>query len=436
MTEQRLDPKRRSRRMFLKDLGLSILGLGVASSSSVPYAVGRTAQRIPITGPSAPGMESFDRVIPSLMRDWDIPGGSVAVVKDGRLLLAHGYGLADKDQNTDVQPGALFRVASVSKPITSVAILRLVENGKLGLDDPAFDILGRLKPSGGVADERVNDITIRMLLQHAGGWDIEELGYDPMFSSVRIAEAEGTEPPAEAETIIRYMLKQRLSFAPGTGYAYSNFGYNVLGRVIEEISGQSYETHVKENVLAPMGISRMQIGHTRKSQRIEGEVHYYGGGLVDSVFPDQGLVPRPYGGFHLEAMDAHGGWVGSSIDLLRFMTRVDGWASIADMLSDNTLQTMTARPQIPRWQGSNWYYALGWSVRPQPGNWWHNGSQPGTSSILVRAGQQGRKLAWAAVFNSRPPSWQRFNSEMDGALWEAVGNVSSWPTHDLFEQFA
>lgn len=424
-----------SRRAFLRRFGAGVIGLSVGSGFGSPSVLGLTAQGMPITGPSVPGMQSFDRVIPSLMRKWDVPGGAVAVVKDERLVLARGYGLADQAQGSDVQPDALFRIASVSKPITSVATLQLVENGQLSLDDKAFDILNRFKPSGGVRDERVNDITVRMLLQHAGGWDIDELGYDPMFASTRIAEAEGTEPPADADTIIRFMLKRRLNFTPGTDYAYANFGYCVLGRVIEEVTGQSYETHVKASVLAPMGISRMQIGHTRKSQRVEGEVRYHGGNLVNSVFPNGGLVSRPYGGFYLEAMDAHGGWIASSIDLMRFMTHVDGRASIADILEKGTLRTMTARPQVPHWQGKDFYYAMGWTVRPQSENWWHTGSLPGTSSILVRTGQRNRNLSWAALFNSRPDNWQKFNAEMDSALWEAVRNVSSWPDHDLFGRF-
>lgn len=432
MVENRGRAESQSRRLFLRQMARGVFALGVTTGVPLSPLLGRSAQQdIPIAGPPAPGMESFDRVIPNLMSRWGVPGGAVAVVKDGRLILTRGYGLADREQNTEAQPDALFRIASLSKPITAVTILRLVENQELSLDDRAFDVLDRFKPSGGLRDERVNDITIRMLLQHAGGWDIEALGYDPMFRSTRIAQAEGTKPPAKPETIIRYMLKQRLNFTPGTGYAYSNFGYCVLGRVIEAVTGESYDAHVKRNVLESMGISRMQIGQTRESGRSDGEVRYYGGGLVDSVFPDTGIVPQPYGGFYLQAMDAHGGWIGSAIDLMRFVTHVDGRPSVADMLAANTTETMTERPNNPRWQGTDYYYALGWLVRPGSQNWWHTGSLPGTSSVLVRAGPQN--LAWAALFNYRPQDWQTFNAEMDGALWEAVRNVSSWPGHDLFE---
>ncbi len=82
------------------------------------------AETFPITGVAAPGMASFDRIIPDLMKKWGIPGGAVAVVKDGRLVLARGYGYADQAKQS-VQPDALFRIASVSKPLTAVAILKL-----------------------------------------------------------------------------------------------------------------------------------------------------------------------------------------------------------------------------------------------------------------------------------------------------------------------
>jgi N-acyl-D-amino-acid deacylase len=94
---------------------------------------------------------------------------------------------------------------------------------------------------------------------------------------------------------------------------------------------------------------------------------------------------------------------------------------------------MTARPPAPLWAGQPAYYALGWLVRPAEGNWWHDGSLPGTASILVRT---GNGLAWVALFNARamrPGS--TFQQEIDGAMWQAVRGVTEWPAHDLFGQF-
>lgn len=399
-------------------------------------------REIPVTGPAAPGMASFDSVVTRLMRRWGIPGGAVAVVRDGRLVLARGYGYADVEAEEPVAPDALFRLASISKPITAVAVLRLVQEGRLTLDARAFDILSDLEPpDGATVDPRIREITVRQLLRHTGGWDRDE-SFDPMFRPLEAAEAVGAPAPADAETVIRYMLGRPLDFDPGTRYAYSNLGYAVLGRVIERVTGSGYEDHVRAEVLAPVGAGRMRIGRTREAGRLPGEVKYYGvpgdpasHRFVPSIFPDGGEAPVVYGGFHLEAMDAHGGWVGSAVDLLRFATAVDGLDSRPDMLAPATIGLMTRRPAPPPWEGSPYYYALGWMVRPagDDANWWHTGSLPGTATILVRT---HHGMAWAALFNARASdAAASFSGDLDAGLWEAVDGVTSWPSHDLFERF-
>src|SRR5215469_13092928 len=127
-------------------------------------------QTIAITGQSAPTLSPFDELMVSLMEKYGLPGGQLAVTQNGRLVLAHGYGVADS--TTQVQPDSLFRIASLSKQFTSVAILQLVQQGKLSLDEPAFAILSDIQPiPGAVEDPRLARITIRNLLQHSGGWD-------------------------------------------------------------------------------------------------------------------------------------------------------------------------------------------------------------------------------------------------------------------------
>lgn len=393
-----------------------------------------------ITGPPAPGMESFDEAIPALMDRWGIPGGVVGVVKDGELVFVHGYGQAVRASDPAasdselVRPDSRFRIASLSKPITAVAVLDLVEQGRLALDDPAVDYLGNLLPSSGLQDSRVRDVTIRNLLRHTGGWDVKAIGWGPMFRPDTIANAEGTTPPAEPDTIIRYMFKRDLNFPPGEEYAYSNFGYCVLGRVIESVTGRGYEEHVSKAILEPMGIQDMTVGKTRS--RAPNEVRYYGNGSEESVFPNEGQVRAPYGHFYLQAMDAHGGWVASVADVLRFLVHANGRGPVSDVLSSGTFDTMTDRPAIPRWQGEDSYYGMGLRVRPDSGNWWHTGSLPGTTAIAVRSGTDG--LGWAALMNSRPPNWDGddgFNRALDRTLWNAVEDVSDWPDRDLFSQF-
>ena len=390
---------------------------------------------LPATGSVVPGMASFDRVIPELMKAWGIPGGAVAVVRDGRLVFARGYGYADVGSGQLVAPDALFRIASVSKPITAAAILKLVEEGRLSLDAKPYPMRPDLTPPPGTTavDPRIYDVTVRQLLWHTAGWDRDRPGgFDPMFRSTLAAQAVGLTAPAGPETVMRYMLGFPLDFTPGTRFAYSNFGYAVLGRVIEKASGEPYEQYVKRAVLAPAGITRMQLGRTLETERLPGEVRYYDPATATSVFPGGGTAPFPYGGFYLEAMDAHGGWVASTVDLLRFVTAVDGLPSRSDVLSPASIHTMIARPPAI-WDGFAWHYGMGWGVRPDQGNWSHSGSLPGTASILVRT---GRGLAWAAIFNARRMSPDSaFQSQIDGKLSEAVLGVTAWPSHDLFSQF-
>jgi CubicO group peptidase (beta-lactamase class C family) len=388
--------------------------------------------------PTTPGVspeEAFEARIPQLMTKWGIPGGSVAVVKDERLVFAKGYGSADREANAPVTTASLFRVASLSKPLTAAAVLRLLQEGRLSLDDPVFrKYLSPAPPPGMPVDPRLFQVTVRHLLEHAGGWD-REAGFDPMFYSREIAAALKKPGPSSAGDIIKFMSGQPLDFAPGARYDYSNFGYCVLGRVIEKITGKTYHEALQELVLGPAGITGMTLGRTRLEDAAAGEVRYYdfsGADPAASVFPPgTAKVPGPYGGFYIEAMDAHGGWLASATDLLKFLVRIDGRTRKADILEASTVQTMIARPDLSDWSGAATYYALGWQIRPVGGdaNWWHTGSLPGTTSILVRA---ANGLAWAGLFNSRPLDADGFALELDRTFWDAVGAVTAWPETDLF----
>lgn len=415
------------RSLFIATILVSVFLISAAKCAA--------AEELPVTGIPVPGMQSFDRIITDLMVRWEVPGGAVAVVRDGRLVLAHGYGWADIDLKQPVQPDSLFRICSISKPVTAVTILKLVEEGRLDLDAKAFRIIDHIKPPAWASvDPRIYNVTVRDLLQHSGGWN-RTRSFDPMFISEQVANATGVNPPAEAEAIIRYMLGQRLDFDPGTAYEYSNFGYCVLGRIIDKITGQKYEQYVRNQTLAPTGIASMQIGHTFLKDRTEKEVHYYnypGANLFRSVFPNvPGLVPNPYGGWYQEALDSCGGWIASAIDLVRFAASIDGLRPPA-LLKPETIRLMLSRPSPPLWVGSSYYYGLGWLVGPMGAygaNWWHDGSLPGSRTILVRT---YHGMAWTALFNTRPKEDDKFMNEVEGGLWQAASEVTAWPAHDLF----
>lgn len=378
------------------------------------------------TGVAVPEMASYDTELQKFMTKWSVPGAAVAVVRDGRLVFARGYGVADPATGAPVQPDSLFRIASVSKPVTSAAVMKLVQDGGLSLDLKVFPYLAR----GAASDSRLNSITVRHLLEHSAGWDREIAG-DPMFNLSNIARAMGVASPPDADTILRWMLTQPLQFNPGARHAYSNFGYLVLGQVVAKASGQRYDDYVS-NLLRQAGVTRMKPGSTLAGARLAGEVAYVmpaGTPLVNSVFSSApGAVPWPYGGFAIEPMTAHGGWVASAIDLVAFAAAMDGNGARADLLSAASLAEVARRPAYVADSASAWY-GKGWNIN-RVGNWWHTGSLPGTASLLVNA-SNGTK--WAVLLNLRSESNSgAFFSELDSLMWVAFGGVKSWPAGDQF----
>lgn len=376
--------------------------------------------------------EAFDAEMAAFMEPRGVPGGALAVVKDRRLVYAKGYGFADRERKVPVTPDSLFRIASMAKSFTGVAVLQLVEAGRLSLDAPAFALLGF--DLAKAADPRVGQVTVGQLLHHTGGWDRDKSG-DPMFRAREIARDLQLRPPAGPEAVVRWMFGRPLDFNPGSAFAYSNFGYCLLGRIIEKVTGQSYAAYVREKVLAPAGIRGMRIGASRRAGQVPGEVRYYSAKeeLMRNVFDEPPeMVPFAYGGFHLEAMAAHGGWIASVVDLARFA------AALADpahspLLQPASFATLYAPPAAPVSRQPDGalaasFYACGWSVRPVGksgrANYWHNGSLPGTSTLLVR---RHDGLSWAVCFNQRSEDKALPDGAIDAALHRAAGRVTTWP---------
>jgi len=394
-------------------------------------------------GPAAPGLEPFDRLMESFVAGRGAPGASLAVSKGGRLVYARGFGHADPGRAGPVGPDSLFRIASLSKPLTAVAVLALVERGDLSLDDRVVDRLGPELVAGGrpSVDLRWGDVTLQHLLQHRGGWD-RGVSFDPMFRAVRIARELGVEPPAGPTDVIRWMLGEPLDFDPGGRYAYSNFGYCLLGRVIERAAGVPYEEAVARLVLRPLGVpaDAMRLGKTLPAGRAPREVTYFDGDRTGpSVFPPVGeQVPEPYGAWNVEAMDAHGGWLATAPALLRVARALDG-PGRAGGLRPGSVALMLERPPgdagfeadgTPRAT----HYGLGWNVRPVEGGRptaWHTGSLPGTSTLLVR---RSDGLSWAVLFNAREGAdGEVFSRLIDPLLHRAADAVKAWPEGDLFD---
>ncbi len=401
-------------------------------------------RRIPVRGQSSPCLAPFDETLEAFLVQKHIPGAALAVVTRGRLVLARGYGWADPASGSPVLPTSLFRIASLSKALTAAAILQLAEQGKLSLQSKPFELLGiePFLPPGRKVDPRLEQVTLFQLLHHTGGFD-RRASFDPMFRSVEIARALGKRPPALQGDIIRFMWGRPLDFAPGTRFAYSNFGYCVLGRVIEKVTGKTYEEYVKEHVLTPLGIRRMRIGRTLPSAKAPGEVSYYGkkGETAPAVTGKIGKpVPPPYGSFYLEAMDSHGGWIASAVDMARFASAFDDPKG-CPILSRAWVERMFALPPGPagfdeKGRPKPVYYACGWLVRPTgrgKANEWHTGSLPGTATLMVR---RHDGLCWVVFFNTRyDPGGGSLTRGIDPLLHKAADSVKRWPSWDLFSRY-
>ncbi len=346
-------------------------------------------------------LAAIDSQVNGVMTSTGVPAISLAVTKNGRLVFAKAYGRADIASNTPATTSSLFRIASISKPITAATILRLHERTRLRLTDRVFgpgSLLGTTYTAA-PKDARVNSITVQQLLSHTSGlWTNDN--NDPMFQDESASQAQ----------LIKKMLETRdLAFAPGADYAYSNFGYMILGRVIEKVTGQSYESWVKNDILDPAFTPSPRIGGNTAGERLPREVSYY-----------DDAESRQYS-HNVRRMDAHGGWVASPIDLVRFASRFDGFDGVGDFLQPETERLMTT--VTPQSAARNMPYGLGWQVTGS-NTWWHNGSLPGTISILAR---RADGLAWSAVTNSKTN-----NPNIDDMMWRVVGSVSQWPDYDLF----
>jgi N-acyl-D-amino-acid deacylase len=396
--------------------------------------------QLPVVGEARAELAAVDEWVRDWMAENKVPGAAVAIGREGKVVYARGFGYADRDDKTPVQPDNLFRIASVSKPITGVAVMKLVQEEKLKLEDKVFDFLP-YEPhfeDGGKFDERWKQITVVECLSHTGGWDREK-SYDPMFQAVRMARSLKIDLPVLPEHVIRYQLGQPLDFDPLTRYAYSNFGYCVLGRVIEKVTGQAYEKYVQEAILKPLGIERARIGGSLAGERADGEVRYYdvhdGQGLATTgPGAGQDQVPISYGTWRQETLDAHGGWIASAPDLVKFAAAFDltdgGRRTRGGILSAANVRLMfSPQVSIPKRDGGGGggYYGIGWTLRNEDDVLVarHGGALPCTAASLMHF-PDGTNLAMLTNLGQRPDG-TFLGRSLEEPLTKLVRGVERWP---------
>jgi CubicO group peptidase (beta-lactamase class C family) len=381
------------------------------------------------TGIAEPELAHCDASMQQFMRRWNVLGASVAISKNGRLVYERAFGYADVARTVPMQPHNLLRVASISKTVTALAIMKLVEDGQLSLSHHVFGpegYLNGLAYSKEIRDPRLRSITVQHLLEHSAGWDraIGCDGYegcDPIDFPTHVAKVMHAPNPVGDSTIICYMLRQGLNFAPGTRFAYCNVGYLILGKVLEAVTHQSYEAWVRQHVLEPSGVLEAHLGHNLPAAYLERESSYLSRYRMRSCYNNSGRqVPAAYGGFNLEAMNAHGGWLFSARDLVRLALAADGFDSRPDLLSAATTQRMTQPSTVTP------HYAKGWML--DGGTWWHTGHLDGTASLLERT---ANGYTWAILLNTANGSAQ-FWEDLKSLGWSWMSGTKTWPAHDLF----
>lgn len=351
----------------------------------------------PVMAPadSADRISRVDDMVRSYMSANKVPGLSLAVTRNGKLVYAKGYGFANQESAEKVTTATRFRISSISKSITSAAILKLMQEGRINLDARVFGSTGILGNDFGTQPygPNITNITVRHCLQHhTGGWSNNSSDPTSLNQSMN------------ANQLITWILNNRpLDVAPGTAYAYSNVGYMILGRVIEKVTGMNYDQYVKEQILKPAGISNMEIGGNTLADRKSNEATYYGVG-----------TENPYN-TNFERRDANGGWIATATDLARLFVHMDGLSTVPDILSSATIQTMVT-PSFTYQGYANGMYISG-------SKWYHGGSYSGSRSHWMRTGSGFCGVIYA---NTSASGLQELLEQIIGA-----GDIR-WPDTDLF----
>ncbi|MEA2720694.1 MAG: hypothetical protein QOJ39_2558 [Candidatus Eremiobacteraeota bacterium] len=292
---------------------------GVCAAAVLGAILGAT-----VPAAAEPNIAAANAAMTAVVAKAHAPGAGFAVAYRGRLVDVKGFGFANVAARTPVGSDTMFALASCSKPLTAMAVMKLVDEGKLTLDTPAFAYLGFRAH----ADPRTGRITIKNLLNHSSGLphDVAAATDDPMDTARAAAGA-------------------TLKFEPGSDQAYSNAGFNVLGAVIEKASGERYLEFVRENVFRPAGVTRS--APLQPGPAIPGQAQRYDKkGRVVTNRIGEGGTPA-------------GGWVLSPADMVRVLIAYDA-GKIVSLVSRAAMLEPPAAPLKPRANGAA--FGLGWDV--------------------------------------------------------------------------
>lgn len=373
--------------------------------------------------------ERMERYLKNWMARYNIRGAQLAIMDNERLIYAKGFGWADQQDSVLLEAGDILRIASASKLITAIGVMKLCEEGKLTTESPVFGPQGILNDSIFLQykDKRVPKITVHHLLNHTSGFS-RRMG-DPMFRSADLIRWTGSNRKLTEDEVIAFQLGLRLRDNPGGSAQYSNVGYLVLSRVIEEASGMTYEDYIRKHVLEPAGCYDMQIARNFHHEKHRRETTYYGHAPEDLIesYDGSGLMrPREYGGHNIEGLQGAGAWVCSAAELLRLVASIDGLPGVPDILSKESIQKMTTL-------NGKGDFPYGWArMQAKGGVLTRTGTMSGTSAyIKSRPGG----VSYVLITNTSSYRGASFTNRIGQTIDNALTRVKEWPeTVDLFNE--
>ena len=342
-----------------------------------------------------PDLLAMDKKVNAYLNKWHMKGASLAITRGDSLVYAKGYGWADEENGLEMTPRHILRMASVSKLITAAGIMVLHDRGDLNINDTVFGPSGILNDSTITAlikDKNYYKITVEHLMRHQAGFR-----RDPLFSSRDVMHQLQLDHAPEAEDFYRVVLNRRLKFAPGSWQSYSNFGYLLLSKIIEKVSGMPYDEFIRTEVLEPAGCYDMHIAGTYYEDKRDNEVRYYthegDGKYIEEYTDSDVMVERCYGGNNIPLLSGAGAWCGSPAEIARFVASIDGRPEVPDIITKESVDLMTGYYDRDT-------FSLGWNDTHPDKGWSRTGTLSGTTALV--------KLF------------------PDGECWVFISNTSTW----------
>ncbi|HET9384398.1 MAG TPA: serine hydrolase domain-containing protein [Gemmatimonadales bacterium] len=283
-----------------------------------------------------------------------VPGASVVVIQNGQVVVRRAYGMADLERHIEATPETNYRLASVSKQFSAMAVMLLAQDGKLRYDQPIRDFLAELPPAA-------QPVTVRHLLNHTSGlWDYEAL-----------IPADRTTQLNDDDVLTLVASKDSLSTPPGVAYCYSNSGYVLLGMIVARVSGMSYPEFLRTRIFGPLGM-RSSVAHVEGSDTVPRRAYGYSPRSGSFIQTDQSVTSATLGD----------GGIYSNVDDLVLWDRALGGAG--DQLIDRASLVEATTP--PMLAGGPSEYGFGWFVDRYRGEkrWRHTGETSGFRNAILR----------------------------------------------------